>query len=120
MLLGRTHAIGQFELRHLSIIAFTIFVPFFLNEQDEALEKDVRQLLHQRIGERAEVNGGLVIRALCASVNSMLVVGCVDRFATAVADMIACVPHGAVWTSITGSFRFVPFLGCLAVTALTL
>jgi predicted PurR-regulated permease PerM len=119
-LLGGTHSIGQFMLRHLFIIAFTILALFFLDEESEALAEDFRQVLRQRIGERAEAYVGLATRALRASVNSMLVVGLFDGFATAVAYAIAGVPQAAVWAAITGSFALVPYLGYVAVTALTL
>ena len=53
-------------------------------------------------------------------VNSMLVVGLFDGFATGIAYAIAGVPHAAVWAAITGLLGLVPFLGYVAVAALTL
>lgn len=119
-LLGWAHSIGQFMARHAFIIAFTILVLFFLYEEGEALAEDLRQLLRQRIGEQAEGYVDLATRAVRASVNSMLVVGLFDGFATGTAYAIAGVPHPAVWGAITGLLALVPFLGYFAVVILTL
>ena len=119
-LLGWAHSIGQFMLRHLFIIAFTILVLFFLYQEGEALAEDFRQVLRQRIGAQAEGHVDLATRAVRASVNSMLVVGLFDGFATGIAYAIMAVPHAAQWASITGLLALVPFLGYVAVVALTL
>ena len=50
----------------------------------------------------------------------MLVVGLFDGFATWVAYAIAGAPHAALWAAITGSLALVPFLGYVAVAALSL
>jgi predicted PurR-regulated permease PerM len=55
-----------------------------------------------------------------ASVNSMLLVGLFDGFATGIAYALAGVPHAVVWAAITGSLALVPFLGYVAVIALAL
>ena len=52
--------------------------------------------------------------------NSMLVVALFDGFASGIAYAIAGVPHAAVWAAITGLLALVPFLGYVAVAALTL
>jgi predicted PurR-regulated permease PerM len=119
-MLGWAHSIGQFMLRHLFIVAFTILGTFFLYEEGEELAEGFRNLLRQHISERADLYVGLATRALRASVNSMLVVGLFDGFATAVAYAIAGVPQVALWAAITGAFALVPFLGYAAVTALAL
>jgi predicted PurR-regulated permease PerM len=77
-------------------------------------------MLRHGIGERAEAYLDLAARAVRASVNSVLVVGLFDGFATGVAYAIIGVPHAAVWAAITGSLALVPFLGYVAVAALTL
>ena len=118
-LLGWAHSIGQFMLRHLFIIAFAILVLFFLYQEGEALAEDFRQLLRQRIGAQAEGYVDLATRAVRASVNSMLVVGLFDGFATGIAYAITAVPQAAQWASITGLLALVPFLGYVAVLALT-
>ncbi len=71
-------------------------------------------------GERADAYVDLAPRAVRSSVNSMLVVGLFDGFATGVAYAIAGVPHPALWAAITGSLALVPFLGYVVVAALTL
>jgi len=119
-LLGWAHSIGQFMLRHAFIIGFTILVLFFLYEEGEALAEDFRQVLRQRIGEQAEAHVDLAARAVRASVNSMLVVGLFDGFATGIAYAILAVPHAVQWASITGLLALIPFLGYVAVVALTL
>ena len=50
----------------------------------------------------------------------MLVVGLFDGLASGVAYVVIGVPHAAVWAAITGLLALVPFLGYLAVAALTL
>ena len=119
-LLAWAQSLGQFMARHLFIIAFTILVLFFLYQEGESLAEGFRRVLRHRIGERAEGYVDLAMRALRASVNSMLVVGLFDGFASWVAYAIAGVPHAALWAAITGSLALVPFLGYVAVTALTL
>ena len=119
-LLGWAQSVGQFVGRHVFIILFTILVLFFLYEEGESLAGKFRRLLRYHIGDRAESYIDLATRALRASVNSMLVVALFDGFATWGAYVIAGVPHAAVWAAITGSFALVPFLGYVAVTALSL
>jgi predicted PurR-regulated permease PerM len=106
--------------RHVFIIGFTILALFFLYQEGESLAEEVRWVLWQHIGERANGYVALTARAVRASVNSMLVVGLFDGFATGVVYAIAGVPHAALWAAITGTLALVPFLGYLAVTALTL
>jgi predicted PurR-regulated permease PerM len=50
----------------------------------------------------------------------MLIVGLFDGVATSIVYAIAGVPHVGLWAVITGSLALVPFLGYLAVAALTL
>jgi predicted PurR-regulated permease PerM len=118
--LGWAQPIGQFMARHVFIVGFTILVLFFLYREGESLARDFRHVLRDRIGERAEGYLDLATRAVRASVNSMLVVGLFDGFATWVAYAIAGVPHAALWAAITGSLALVPFLGYVAVAALAL
>ena len=119
-LLGWAQPIGQFMARHVFIVGFTILVLFFLYQEGESLARDFRRVLRHRIGERAEGYLNLATRAVRASVNSMLVVGLFDGFATWVAYAIAGAPHAALWAAITGSLALVPFLGYVAVAALSL
>ena len=60
------------------------------------------------------------MRALRASVNSMLIVGLFDGCATGLVYAIAGVTRAALWGAITGLLALVPFLGYVAVTALAL
>ena len=119
-LLGWAQSIGQFMARHVFIVGFTILVLFFLYQEGESLARDFRRVLRDRIGERVEGYLHLATRAVRASVNSMLVVGLFDGFATWVAYAMAGVPHAALWAAITGSLALVPFLGYVAVAALSL
>lgn len=119
-LLGWAQSVGQFAVRHAFIVLFTILTLFFLYEEGESLAGKFMRLLRHHIGERAESYVDLATRALRASVNSMLVVALFDGFATFGVYAITGVGHAAVWAAITGAFAFVPFLGYLAVAALSL
>ncbi len=120
LLLGWAQSLGRFTARNAFIIAFTILLLFFLYQEGESLAAGCRRVLRQRLGEGVERYLDLGTRAVRASVNSMLVVGLFDGLATAVAYAIVGVPQAAVWAGITGSLALVPFLGYVAVIALTL
>ena len=77
-------------------------------------------MVRDGIGERAEDYVDLATRALRASVNSMLIVGLFDGCATGLVYAIAGVMHAAIWAAITGLLGLVPFLGYVAVTAVSL
>ncbi len=113
-------SLGQFMGRHVFIIAFAVLVLFFLYQEGETLVGGMRRVLRQRLGERAEAYLQLTTGALRASVNSMLVVGLVDGVATWVAYSLAGVVHAGIWAAITGALALVPFLGYVAVVALSL
>ena len=119
-LLGWAQSLAQFMARHVFIIGFTILMLFFLYQEGESLAQGFKAILRHRIGERADGYVDLAAQAVRASVNSMLVVGLFDGFATGIAYAIAAVPHAAQWASITGFLALVPFLGYAAVAALTL
>jgi len=118
-LLGWAQSLGQFMARHAFIIGFTILLLFFLYQEGESLATGFRRLLRRHIGERADGYLDLVTGAVRASVNSMLVVSLFDGFATGVVYALTGVPHAAVWAAITGLLALVPFLGYVAVVALT-
>ena len=107
-------------LRHAFIIGFTILMLFFLYQEGESLAEGFRGTLRHRIGARADSYVDLATGAVRASVNSMLVVALFDGFATGIAYAVAAVPHAVQWASITGFLALVPFLGYVAVVALTL
>ncbi|MBL8540022.1 MAG: AI-2E family transporter, partial [Betaproteobacteria bacterium] len=119
-LLAWAQPLGHFMIRHLFIVTFTILVLFYLYQEGESLADGFSRLLGRRIGERAEAYVDLGVRALRASVSSMLVVGLFDGFASWAAFAVAGVPHAALWAVITGSLALVPFLGYVAVAALAL
>jgi predicted PurR-regulated permease PerM len=119
-LLAWAQPLGQFMIRHLFIVTFTILVLFYLYQEGASLAEGFRRLLRRRVGERAEGYVALAVRALRASVNSMLVVGLFVGFASWAAFAVARVPHAALWAVITGSLALVPFLGYVAVAALAL
>ncbi len=119
-LLGWAQSLGQFMARQVFIVGFTILVLFFLYQEGESLAEGLRRVLRHRIGERSELYVELAIRALRASVNSMLLVGLFDGFATGIVYAVAGVRHAVLWAAITGALALVPFMGYLAVIALTL
>jgi predicted PurR-regulated permease PerM len=119
-LLGWAQSLGLFVGRHMFIVLFTILILFFLYQEGESLARNFRRLLRHHVGERAEAYVDLATRSLRASVNSMLLVALFDGFGSGLAYVIAGVPDAAVWAAITGSFSLVPFLGYVAVTALSL
>ena len=112
--------LAQFTLRHGFIVLFTILLLSFLYQQGESLARALRQLLRERVGERAERYLGVATQAVRASVNSILLVGLFDGCAAGLAYAFAGVEHAALWGAITGTLAIVPFLGYLAVFALTL
>jgi predicted PurR-regulated permease PerM len=119
-LLVLAQSLGQFMARHVFIIAFTVLVLFFLYQEGETLAGGLRRVLRQRLGERAEAYVQLTTGALRASVNSMLVVGLFDGIATWIAYSFTGAPHAGIWAAITGALALVPFLGYIAVMALSL
>jgi predicted PurR-regulated permease PerM len=119
-LLGWAQSLGQFMARHAFIIAFTILLLFFLYRKGHSLAEDFRRVLRHSIGERADGYIDLATRAVRTSVNSMLVVALFDGFTTAIAYAIAGVPQAGIWAAITGLLALVPFLGYLAISALTI
>ncbi|MBK8119841.1 MAG: AI-2E family transporter [Sulfuritalea sp.] len=119
-LLSFGQSIGQFMARHIVIITFTILVSFFLYQEGESFAFRFRRVLRHHVGERSDAYVDVATRALRATVNSMLIVGLFDGVAISVVFAIAGVPHFGLWAAITGSLALVPFLGYLAVAALTL
>lgn len=120
LLLTGAQSIGQFMFRHLFIIAFAILVLFLLYQKGERLAEDFLLVLRHHIGERAEAYLELATRAVRASVNSMLVASIFAGLATGLAYAIVGVPHPVLWAAVTGALGLVPFLGYVAVAALTL
>jgi predicted PurR-regulated permease PerM len=120
VLLAWTQSLGQFMVRHAFIIGFTILLLFFLYQEGESLATAFRRLLRRRIGDQADGYVDLAVRAARASVNSMLIVALFDGLASGALYVITGVPHPAVWAAITGLLALVPFLGFVAVGALTL
>ena len=119
-LLSWAQPLGQFMARHVFIIGFTILILFFLYQEGESLAEEFRRMLRHSIGERAEDYVDLATRAVRTSVNSMLLVGLFDGCATGLVYAIAGVTHAGLWAAITGLLALVPFLGYVAVAALTL
>ena len=119
-LLSFARSIGQFMVRHIAIVAFTTLVLFLLYQEGESLAFEFRRVLRHHIGARGDGYVDVATRALRATVNSMLIVGLFDGVATSIVYAIAGVPHVGLWAAITGSLALVPFLGYLAVAALTL
>ena len=113
-------SVGHFTGRHLFIITFTVLLLFCLYQTGESLVDQLRRVLRHRLGERGEDYVDLGARAVRASVNSMLVVGLFDGLVSAVVYVVIGVPHAGLWAAITGLLALVPFVGYVAVAALTL
>jgi predicted PurR-regulated permease PerM len=118
--LSWAQSLGQFTLRHLFIVLFTILLLFFLYQHGESLARALRRALRERIGGGAERYLDVARHAVRASVNSMLLVGLFDGVVSWAAYSVAGVPQAALWGAITGALGLVPFLGYVAVAALTL
>jgi predicted PurR-regulated permease PerM len=119
-LLGWARSLGAFTGRHLLTVAFTILLLCFLYGQGADLARGISRALREVLGERADRYAEVAIRAVRASVGSMLAVGLFDAFATACAYAIAGAPRAIVWAAITGALAAVPFLGYVAVAAMVL
>ena len=99
------------QARHVFIIAFAMLVLFFLYQQGDSIAADFRRLLARRIGEQAEHLLDVALRALRASVNSMLVVGLFDGILIGIVYAVAGAPHAVLWAAITGSLAVAPLVG---------
>ena len=119
-LLSWAHSLGQFAARHLFIVLFTMLLLVFLYEEGESLARALQRALRERIGEHAGRYQEIAGHAVRAAVNSMLLVGLFDGCAAWAAFHFAGAPHALTWGAITGALGFVPFLGYVAVAALTL
>jgi predicted PurR-regulated permease PerM len=111
-------SLGQFMARHLFIVGFTILLLFFLYQEGASLARQSTRLLRHFIGEHADPYVRLAIRAVRASVNSMLVVALFDGFATAAVYALVGVPHALLWAASTAGLAILPFLGYAGVLAL--
>jgi predicted PurR-regulated permease PerM len=118
--LSWAQSLGQFTVRHVFIVLFTILLVFFLYQHGESLARALRRALRQRVGGGAERYLDVAGHAVRASVNSMLVVGLFDGVVSWAVYEVAGVPQAALWGAITGALGLVPFLGYVAVVALTL
>jgi predicted PurR-regulated permease PerM len=118
--LGWAQSLGQFTFHHALTVAFTILLLGFLYQEGGSLARELTGVLRQAIGDRAERYVEVGTRAVRASVNSMLVVGLFDGFATALAYAAAGAPRPLLWAAITGSLAVVPFLGYAVVAAMAL
>jgi len=119
-LLAWAQSLGQFMGRHVFIVLFTILLLVFAYQKGETLADEFRRVFRDCIGEQADRYIDVGTRTVRASVNSMLLVGLFDGVAAGVAYAITGVPHAALWGAITGALAIVPFLGYVAVVALTL
>ena len=119
-LLGWAQSLGQFMARHAFIIGFTILLLFFLYQEGESLAAGFRRLLrhqHRRAGRRLSRPrhaGRARFREQHAGGGAVRWIRCWDRVRA------RSVPHAAEWAAITGLLALVPFLGYVAVVALTL
>ena len=65
-------SVGEFAGRHLFRIVFTVLLLFFVYRSGETLAHDVRRLIHERVGDRADHYIELAIRGLRATISSTL------------------------------------------------
>lgn len=113
-------SLGQFAVRHLFIVLFSILVLFFLYQEGESLAHELNCALRRCVGERAERYLNIASDSVRAAVNSMLLVGVFDGCVVWGAYCLVGVPHALTWGAITGALALVPFLGYVAVAALAL
>ncbi|NNU42057.1 AI-2E family transporter [Ramlibacter montanisoli] len=118
--LGWAQSLGEFTMRHLLTIVFTILLLCFLYRQGAALAGALAGALRRLVGGGADRYMEVASRAVRSSVHSMLAVGLFDAVMTAGAYTAAGAPRALVWGAITGALATVPFLGYLAVSALVL
>lgn len=119
-LLGWAQSLGQFTAHHVLVVGFTILLLAFLYRSGQGLAAGLRRAARHAIGASSERYFDLVVHGLRASVASMLAVGLFVGLAAALAYALAGAPRAVVWAAITGLFAAVPFLGYVAVLALTL
>jgi predicted PurR-regulated permease PerM len=119
-LLGWAQSFGQFTLRHLLTVAFSVLLLGYLYQEGAALSGDLKAALRRGIGVPAERYVTVATRAVRAAVNSMLVVGLFDGCMSALVFALVGTPRALVWAAITGALAAVPFLGYAAVGTLTL
>jgi predicted PurR-regulated permease PerM len=119
-LLGWVQSLGHFTLRQLLVIGFAVLLLFFLYCEGDGLARGLRQLLTGALGEQADGYLDLVTRGVRASMHGMLAVAVFDGLVTGLAYAAAGGPRPAVWAAITGLLAAVPFLGYVAVLALSL
>jgi predicted PurR-regulated permease PerM len=117
-LVGVAQSLGEFAARHLLIVGFTVLLLHFLYLHGDLLAREFTQALAAGIGDRAERFVDVALRAVRASVNSMLLVGLFDGLATGIAYAIAGAPRAFVWATITGALAAIPLLGYVAVLAM--
>ena len=117
-LFGWARSFGQFTLRQVFIVGFTVLLLGFFFQEGAALARGFTRALQQAIGPRAERHVDVATRAVRASVCSMLAVGLFDGVAIGLAYAIADAPRALVWAAITGALAAVPFLGYAAVAAM--
>jgi len=119
-LLAQAQSLGHFMARQVYIIGFAILVLFFLYQQGEAIARELRQELRDRIGVQADAYVDVGVGAVRASTNSMLAVGLFVGCATWAAYAVAGASHAYLWAAITGALSVVPFLGYGAAAAVSL
>ena len=119
-LLSWAKSLGQFTLRHLFIVAFTVLLLFFHFQNGEALWQALRAGLRERVGAGGDRYLEVARDTVRSAVESMLLVGLFAGLGTGLAYGMAGVPHAPLWGAITGALGLVPFLGYVAVAALAL
>jgi predicted PurR-regulated permease PerM len=116
--LSLAQSLGEFTLRQVLTVGFTVFLLSFLFQEGVTLARELTGALRHLIGVRADRYVDVATRALRASVSSMLVVALFDAVGAGTVYALAGAPRPLVWAAITGSMGAVPFLGYAAVAAM--
>jgi predicted PurR-regulated permease PerM len=115
--LGWVQSVGEFAGRHLFRIVFTVLLLFFAYRSGEGLAHDLRRIIDERVGDRANHYIELAIRGLRATISSTLIVGIFDGVLIGIVCAIARLQDAHVWGALTGLLAAIPFLGYVAVFA---
>jgi len=119
-LLGWMQGLGEFMGRQLVIIGFAVLALFFLYQEGESLARELKRTLRHFVGEHAEGYVDVATRAIRASTNSMLIAALFAGLACGIAFAVAGVPQPVTWAAIVGLLALLPFVGYVALSALTL
>ncbi|HUL41708.1 MAG TPA: AI-2E family transporter [Burkholderiales bacterium] len=117
---GWAGSLGQLILRHTMFISITVLGLFFLYRGGEPLDIRIRQVIHDKLGQRGDSYFQKVVDAVRATMGSMILVSLIDGVLFGLACAIAQVPSAGVWGAITGLIAMIPYVGYFAVAGVAL